>query len=210
MKQSYVCRVGLTFVVAVARLGDAAFAPRSTIARCVWRRRFNDPRPSNPRRKSCPVNHKRIRLTRAPPVLYRILESKQQQKATKAHNMTPIGFVGLGIMGEGMAGRLLSQGVAGTDETPLVVWNRTGSKCQALADEFPDKKVLIKSTAREVVEACGITYSMLSTPEVSKIVFEGDDGVLAGVSSGKSIVDCATLAEADMQRMNNAVQAKGG
>lgn len=34
--------------------------------------------------------------------------------------MAPVGFIGIGIMGEGMAGRLLSEGVAGTDESPLV------------------------------------------------------------------------------------------
>lgn len=113
-------------------------------------------------------------------------------------------------MGEGMAARLLSQGVAGSPENPLVIWNRTGSKCEALKEQFPDKTVIIKPTAREVVEACGVTYSILSTPEASKIVFEGDDGVLAGVGAGKSIVDCATLAEADMQRMDAAVRAKGG
>lgn len=144
------------------------------------------------------------------PRISRILDSYRQESTPIHLKMSPIGFIGLGIMGEGMAGRLLTEGVAGTKESPLVVWNRTGSKCQALADKFADKEVVIKATAREVVEACGITYSILSTPEVSKAVFEGDNGVLAGVSSGKSVVDCATLAEADMQRMNEAVQAKGG
>jgi 3-hydroxyisobutyrate dehydrogenase-like beta-hydroxyacid dehydrogenase len=124
--------------------------------------------------------------------------------------MSGIGFVGLGIMGEGMAARLLSEGVAGGDDAPLVVWNRTGSKCTALKENFADKNVIIKDSAREVVEACGITYSMMSTPEVSRIVFEGQQGVLAGVGEGKSIVDCATLAESDMKRMGEAVNAKGG
>ena len=50
----------------------------------------------------------------------------------------------------------------------------------------------------------------LSTPEASKAVFEADEGVLAGISEGKSIIDCATLAEADMKRMNDAVVGKGG
>jgi len=50
----------------------------------------------------------------------------------------------------------------------------------------------------------------LSTPEASKAVFDAQDGVLAGVSTGKSIVDCATLAEADMKRMDTAVTSKGG
>ena len=109
-----------------------------------------------------------------------------------------------------MAARLLSEGVAGTDSNPLVVWNRTKSKCEALKAKFADKNIVIKDSAKEVVESCGITYSMLSTPEVSKIVFEGDAGVLAGVGAGKSIVDCATLAESDMKRMDEAVRAKGG
>ena len=125
--------------------------------------------------------------------------------------MAATGFVGIGIMGEGMAARLLSQGVAGTsDKNPLVIWNRTKSKCEALQEQFPDKKIIIKDTAKEVVEACSITYSMLSTPEVAKLVFEAEDGVLAGVGEGKSIVDCATLAEEDMKRMNEAVTEKGG
>lgn len=124
--------------------------------------------------------------------------------------MSATGFVGLGIMGEGMAARLLSQGVAGSEENPLVIWNRTGSKCTALKEKFPEKTIIIKDSAREVVEASAVTYSMMSTPEVSKIVFEGENGVLAGVSEGKAIIDCATLAESDMVRMDAAVQAKKG
>jgi len=125
--------------------------------------------------------------------------------------MAATGFVGIGIMGEGMAARLLQQGVAGQDKKhPLVIWNRTRAKCEALKEEYPDKEIIIKDSAKEVVEACGITYSMLSTPEVAKLVFEADDGVLAGVGEGKSIVDCATLAEEDMKRMSEAVVKKGG
>jgi 3-hydroxyisobutyrate dehydrogenase-like beta-hydroxyacid dehydrogenase len=124
--------------------------------------------------------------------------------------MSATGFVGLGIMGEGMAARLLSEGVAGTDANPLVIWNRTRSKCETLKANFADKNIVIKDSAKEVVESCGICYTMLSTPEVSRLVFEGDAGVLAGVGAGTSIVDCATLAEADMKRMDEAVRSKGG
>jgi 3-hydroxyisobutyrate dehydrogenase-like beta-hydroxyacid dehydrogenase len=138
------------------------------------------------------------------------LKSTTTETTTTTTMSSAIGFIGLGIMGEGMAARLLSEGVAGSDATPLVIWNRTAAKCTALAQRFPNRVVQVKATPREVVEACGISYSMLSTPEVSKMVFEGHDGVLAGVSAGKSIVDCATLAEADMQRMSEAVEAKGG
>jgi 3-hydroxyisobutyrate dehydrogenase-like beta-hydroxyacid dehydrogenase len=122
-----------------------------------------------------------------------------------------IGFVGLGIMGEGMAARLLSEGVAGTPNTPpLVIWNRTNSKCTTFQSRFPDHNVIIKNSPKEVIEACAITYSILSTPEAAKSVFDAEDGVLAGISSGHAVVDCATLAEADMQRMNDAITAAGG
>jgi 3-hydroxyisobutyrate dehydrogenase-like beta-hydroxyacid dehydrogenase len=51
---------------------------------------------------------------------------------------------------------------------------------------------------------------MLSTPEASRAVFEGDVGTLAGVSAGKFIIDCATLAEDDMKSMCECIQSKGG
>ena len=122
-----------------------------------------------------------------------------------------VGFIGLGIMGQGMAARLLSEGIAGSsEESPLIVWNRTGAKCEALKKQFPDKCIVIKQSPKEVVESCKVTYSILSTPEASKAVFDAEDGVLAGVSGKTSIVDCATLAEADMTRMNDAIASKGG
>lgn len=121
-----------------------------------------------------------------------------------------VGFVGLGIMGEGMAARLLSQGIAGTPDKPLVVWNRTPSKCVALVDQFPEYRIVIAPSPQQVVQVCDVTYCMLSTPEASRAVFDAPDGVLAGTSAGKCIVDCATLAEADMQRMSAAVMAQGG
>jgi 3-hydroxyisobutyrate dehydrogenase-like beta-hydroxyacid dehydrogenase len=67
-----------------------------------------------------------------------------------------IGFIGLGIMGEGMASRLISQGVAGSKEgVPLVVYNRTASKCDDLISRYPnDNSIVAKRTAREVVECC--------------------------------------------------------
>mmetsp|Transcript_13124 Transcript_13124/g.18808 ORF Transcript_13124/g.18808 Transcript_13124/m.18808 type:complete len:308 (+) Transcript_13124:145-1068(+) len=122
-----------------------------------------------------------------------------------------LGFIGLGIMGQGMATRLLSEGLAGSSkDAPLVIWNRSQNKCEEFKARFPEKYIEVKSTAREVVEACAVTFSMLSTPEASCEVFEREDGVLAGVSPGKSIVDCATLSEADMRRMESAVLGRGG
>ena len=59
-----------------------------------------------------------------------------------------------------MAARLVTQGIAGTKEKPLVVWNRTPTKSTALVEKFPDHVIEIKSSAKDVVEACGVTYCM--------------------------------------------------
>jgi 3-hydroxyisobutyrate dehydrogenase-like beta-hydroxyacid dehydrogenase len=122
-----------------------------------------------------------------------------------------IGFIGIGIMGEGMAARLLEGNIAGTDDKPLIIWNRTKAKAEEFATKYSAYKVIVKDTAKEVVQDCDVTYSMLSTPEASQQVFyDAEGGVLAGITAGKSIVDCATLAEEDMTKMNEAVLAKGG
>ncbi len=122
-----------------------------------------------------------------------------------------IGFIGLGIMGKGMAARLLSQGIAGTPSRPLNVWNRTPSVSSDFQKAHPDLNVIVMGSAMEVVKASGVTYSMLSTPEAAAAVFNDEEkGTLAGVSEGKTIVDCATLAETDHQGMSSKVVSKGG
>mmetsp|Transcript_66359 Transcript_66359/g.98354 ORF Transcript_66359/g.98354 Transcript_66359/m.98354 type:complete len:108 (+) Transcript_66359:80-403(+) len=100
-----------------------------------------------------------------------------------------IGFIGLGIMGEGMAACLLTEKVAGSSkDVPLVVWNRTKSKCGAFQEKYgTEYTIVMKDTAKEVVECCDITFSMLSTPEASAAVFNAPDEVLAGVPE-KSLV----------------------
>ncbi|KAG5175322.1 2-hydroxy-3-oxopropionate reductase [Tribonema minus] len=113
------------------------------------------------------------------------------------------GFIGLGIMGEGMVANLLK------GDRNIVVWNRSQEKCQQLKDAHGGR-ITVASSPREVIESVDVTFSMLSTPEASSAVFNGDSGVLAGVTDGKSIVDCATLTVADMQGMAQQVTANGG
>lgn len=59
-----------------------------------------------------------------------------------------------------------------------------------------------------MVEQCEVTYTMLSTLEASEAVYDAPDGVLAGVSAGKSIVDCATLSPERMLVEEAAVKER--
>mmetsp|Transcript_10777 Transcript_10777/g.21488 ORF Transcript_10777/g.21488 Transcript_10777/m.21488 type:complete len:295 (-) Transcript_10777:265-1149(-) len=111
-----------------------------------------------------------------------------------------LGFIGLGIMGEGMAVQLLKGG------KNLTVWNRSPGKCESLSASYPGQ-VTIASSPPEVVASCSTTFSMLSTLEASEAVFPS---VLEAVTAGKAIVDCATLTPERMKAMGSAVEAKGG
>jgi len=71
--------------------------------------------------------------------------------------MPVIGFIGIGIMGEGMAARLLSENIAGhTADSPLLIWNRTKSKSEELTNRFEGKHIKICESAKEVVTGSDI------------------------------------------------------
>mmetsp|Transcript_14707 Transcript_14707/g.24389 ORF Transcript_14707/g.24389 Transcript_14707/m.24389 type:complete len:293 (-) Transcript_14707:1744-2622(-) len=118
--------------------------------------------------------------------------------------MASIGFIGLGIMGKGMVRNLLQKSSA-----PFVVWNRSADACTQLASEFPDR-VTVAATPKDVVQAAGTTYCMLSTAEASSAVYDCANGILDGVGEGKVIVDCATLAPDFMCAIDQRVSGKGG
>lgn len=125
---------------------------------------------------------------------------------TASSSSNEIGFIGLGIMGLGMAKNLLTKRNAS-----LLVWNRDVGKSATLATEFPSQ-VRIASSPREVISNCNLVYSMLSTIEASQAVFDetNPEGVLAGIHQNSCIVDCATLTPERMSEMAIATTAKGG
>lgn len=115
----------------------------------------------------------------------------------------PVGFIGLGIMGLGMAENLVKAG------RKLVVWNRDAAKSSAFAAAHPGA-VVVAPSAADAVRATSCIFCMLSTLEASRAVFDGAEGVIAAVGPGKSIVDCATLTPEHMAEEADAVRAKGG
>lgn len=115
------------------------------------------------------------------------------------------GFIGLGIMGEGMVRRLLHEGAA----SRLAVWSRDLDKCARLQSEHADGAVVVCDTASDVVQMSEVTYSMLSTPAASEAVFDGPEGAAEAFSEGKVLVDCATFTAERMQDLADRVRAKG-
>ncbi len=94
-----------------------------------------------------------------------------------------VGFIGLGIMGQGMARNLLN---AGFD---LAVWNRTASKADALVSEGAKRA----GNPADLAAQCDIIIICVSdTPDVEAVLF-GDNGVSRSARPGSLIVDCSTI-----------------
>jgi 3-hydroxyisobutyrate dehydrogenase-like beta-hydroxyacid dehydrogenase len=106
-------------------------------------------------------------------------------------------------MGDGMARRLLA------NDIPLKIWNRSKEKCDALQADYKEL-VSVENSPADVIKSCDITFTMLSTPEANRDVYNGPEGILSAVSAGKKIVDCATLAPQDMIWASNEVHKRGG
>lgn len=110
------------------------------------------------------------------------------------------GFLGLGIMGRGMAANLLKAGYE------LTVWNRDGAKCAPLVELGATQA----GTVAEVVAASEVTFAMLSDPAAAEAVCIGPDGVLDGLAPGKGYVDMSTIDPQTSRDLGLAVAEEGG
>ncbi len=112
---------------------------------------------------------------------------------------TRTAFIGLGIMGQGMARNLLRAGF------PLTAWNRTAAKTQALAAEG----ALAATTPAQATAAAEIIIICVSdTPDVEGVLF-GPDGIAEGASAGSLVIDCSTISPTATRQMAAKLAAKG-
>lgn len=110
-----------------------------------------------------------------------------------------IAFLGLGIMGGGMAPRLARAGF------PLTVYNRSPARAEPLAHEG----VRVAQTARDAVTGADIIVSMVADDVASRSVWTGDTGALAGVRPGCLLVECSTLTVAWVQTLVGLAAERG-
>ena len=112
--------------------------------------------------------------------------------------MQRIGFVGLGLMGHGMAKNLLKKGHA---LSFLVHRNRAN-----LADLL-DLKAKEVSTPRELASASDVVILCVTgTPQVEANVY---GGLLEGARNGQVVIDCSTSMPESSERIRADFEAKG-
>ena len=110
-----------------------------------------------------------------------------------------LGFIGLGIMGMGMARNLLK---AGFDVT---VWNRTAAKMDTLAAEG----AATAASPAELAAQCDVIFVCVSdTPDVETVVL-GENGVIHGAKAGSLVVDHSTISPIATREIAAKLNANG-
>src|SRR5205814_6701017 len=98
-----------------------------------------------------------------------------------------------------MADRLLGKGHA------ITGYNRTKSK----ADWLVKKGMAFGETPKAVCQAADVIFVMVTNSAAVESVFNGPDGLLAGLTAGKVIVDMSTVSPAVSRALAAKVRDKG-
>jgi 3-hydroxyisobutyrate dehydrogenase-like beta-hydroxyacid dehydrogenase len=110
-----------------------------------------------------------------------------------------LGFVGLGVMGGGIAKRLLDAGHTVTG------WNRTREKAQWLVEVG----LRWADSPRAVADASEVTFTMVTNTDAVRAVTQGPDGILAGLRPGTVYVDMSTASPANSRELATQVSELG-
>lgn len=94
-----------------------------------------------------------------------------------------IGFIGLGIMGRGMAHNVLKAGFA------LRVWNRTAERMDALVAAGA---IATSSPAELAAQSDIVIVCVSDTPDVEAVI-TGPQGVCEGIRAGALVIDMSTI-----------------
>ncbi len=114
--------------------------------------------------------------------------------------MTKVAFIGLGVMGYPMAGHLRNGG------HDVTVYNRTAATAEKWVAEHGGASA---PTPRAAVAGVEIAFSCVGNDDDLRAVVLGEDGILAGLDSGKIFVD-HTTASADVARELNGIGKEQG
>ena len=115
--------------------------------------------------------------------------------------MEHLGFIGMGVMGAPMAGRLKRAGY------PLTVWNRSRAKTAPLAAAG----ARVADTPAEVLRASDIVHlCVFDTAAVEEVSFGAGGLAGAGPAVGKLIVDHSSIAPDATRRIAERLQRESG
>jgi 3-hydroxyisobutyrate dehydrogenase len=116
-----------------------------------------------------------------------------------AANDRKIAFIGLGVMGAGMASRLAENG------HDITVYNRTRSK----ADEVGELGAKVANTPADAAkDADVVMISLADQNVVSKVVFD-EDGIFETLGAGSYVLDMSTVTPEFARELNGKAREAG-
>lgn len=98
--------------------------------------------------------------------------------------MTQIGFIGLGAMGYPMAGHLVE---AGHD---VAVFNRTRDVAERFCSQYPNAR--LATSPADACQGALVGVLIVGNDDSIRSVVLGEDGALAGLDSGSTLIDHTT------------------
>jgi 3-hydroxyisobutyrate dehydrogenase-like beta-hydroxyacid dehydrogenase len=110
-----------------------------------------------------------------------------------------LAFVGLGVMGGGIARRLLDAGHT------VYGYNRTREKAEALTEHG----LVVVDSPREAASRADVVFSMVTNVAALRAVAEGEDGIIAGLREGEVWVDMSTAAPSLSRELAARVRERG-
>lgn len=110
-----------------------------------------------------------------------------------------IGWIGTGVMGAAMVGRIQEKGYK------TFVFNRTKSKAQSLMDQG----ATWADSPKAVAEQADIIFTIVGFPEDVREVYLGEQGILAGAKQGSIVVDMTTTEPSLAQEIYEEARKRG-
>jgi 3-hydroxyisobutyrate dehydrogenase-like beta-hydroxyacid dehydrogenase len=114
--------------------------------------------------------------------------------------VTTAAILGTGRMGTAMAERLAGQGVE------VVLYNRTRERCDPLAERIGCS---VAPTPAEAASRADVVISMVADDDAVRDLYDGPEGVPAGIRAGAVAVDMSTTLPDTIRAIAPAVRANG-
>jgi 3-hydroxyisobutyrate dehydrogenase len=109
-----------------------------------------------------------------------------------------VALLGLGLMGSGMAGRLLAANF------PLTIYNRNRDK----AAPFEKGGAFVAGSPREAAARAGVVIGIVADDVASRSIWLGENGALAGAAPGTVLVESSTLSVGWVKELAAAAAAR--
>ena len=113
--------------------------------------------------------------------------------------MTKVGFIGLGRMGHGMAGRYLDAGFT------VAVWNRSKAK----AEDLIARGARWATSPEDAAIDADAVVTMVADDEASHAVWLGKDGAAAAMKAGSLAIECSTVSHQHALEMARELRGRG-